>query len=54
LKGPRRFGFYEVKMSVCPRCGKVSNYYQGVSPKTNGISEFIMRVRPRRGVIVFE
>jgi len=53
LKSPWRFRFYEVKTPVCPRCGKVSNYYRGVSPKTNGISEFVTRIRSG-GVIVFE
>jgi len=38
LRSPWRFRFYEVKRLECPRCGRVSNYYRGVSPKTGRAS----------------
>jgi len=49
LRSPWRFRFYEVRMLECPRCGKVFNYYRGVSPKTGRASEFVVRIRPRGG-----
>lgn len=48
LKGPWRFRFYEVKMFECPKCLKVFNYYYGVSPRSGRVSEFTIKVRPRR------
>ncbi len=47
LREPWKFRFYEVKMLECPRCHKIFNYYTGKSPRTGGLSEFYVRIRPR-------
>jgi len=48
LKSPWRFRFYEVKMLECSRHREVFNYY-GVRLKSNRVSKFVIRVRPRTG-----
>jgi len=45
-----RFRFYIVKMLECTKCHGVFNYYYGVSPKSNRVSEFVIRVKPKPGV----
>jgi len=47
LRDPWKFRFYEVRRLECPKCGGVFNYYRGVSPKRNKVSEFTIRVRAR-------
>jgi len=41
-----RFGFYDVRMLECPRCGGKFNHYVGVTSKGRH-SEFVIRIRPR-------
>lgn len=47
-KEPWKFRFYTVRMLECPRCHGVFNYYHGVSPRSGKVSEFIIRVKPRK------
>jgi len=41
-----RFGFYDVSMLECPKCGGRFNYYIGVTSEGKR-SEFVIKVRPR-------
>jgi transposase-like protein len=41
-----KFRFYEVKRLECPKCHRVFNHYQGLSP-AGKMSEFVIRVKPR-------
>jgi len=43
-----KFRFYEVRRLECPRCHGIFNYYFGASPKSGRVSEFVVRIRPRR------
>jgi len=53
LRDSWKFRFYEVKMLECPKCHNVFNYYYCVSPRSNRVSEFVIRVRPGiRGVFL--
>ena len=38
--------FYTVKMMECPRCHGVFNYYHGVGPRSDKVSEFVIRMKP--------
>jgi len=48
IRDPWKFRFYEVKRLECPRCHGIFNYYFGASPKSGRVSEFVVRIRPRR------
>ncbi|MEL9941010.1 MAG: hypothetical protein QW348_06835 [Ignisphaera sp.] len=48
LRKPWKFRFYTVKRIECPKCHGVFNYYYGVSPRSNKVSVFVIRVRPRK------
>jgi len=47
LRSPWRYRFYEVRMLECPGCGRVFNYYHGVTSGGREV-EFTTRIRPRR------
>jgi transposase len=42
-----KFRFYNVRMLKCPRCEGVFNYYSGLSPRSGGVSEFTIKLKPR-------
>jgi len=43
-----RFRIYDVVMLKCPQCGGVFNYYKGISPRKGTLSEFYVKIKPRR------
>ena len=43
-----KFRFYNVLMLKCPQCGGVFNYYKGVSPRKGTLSEFYVKIKPRK------
>lgn len=47
LKDPWKFRFYTVKMLECPKCHSIFNYYSGISPRSNKVSEFTIKVKPK-------
>jgi len=46
--GPWRFRFYTVRMFECPNCHGKFNYYYGISPNSGKVSEFVIRIKPRK------
>ena len=48
IRSSWKFRFYTVKMLECPVCHGKFNYYRGVSPRSGKVTEFVIRVKPRK------
>jgi len=48
LREPWKFRFYTVRILECPSCHSMFNYYYGVSPRSGKVSEFVIKVKPKK------
>jgi len=42
-----RFRFYDVEKLECPNCRGIFDHYHGLSPRSNKMSEFVIRIKPK-------
>jgi uncharacterized Zn finger protein len=41
------FKFYGIMLLQCLKCGGTFNHYYGISPRTDRVPEFVIRISPR-------